>query len=114
MLNNSGFIEIVEIKRPKHALTDAEYERAFNYRHAVTKFLEENDQLSALFPKARLTIVCEKLTLRPWHAEAIDNDDNTAHKTWENVLYDTMQAHQDFLSRVQELQGPLPPLPTRE
>ena len=114
MLNNSGFIEIVEIKRPKHALTDAEYERAFNYRHAVTKFLEENDQLSSLFPKARLTIVCEKLTLRPWHAEAIDNDDNTAHKTWENVLYDTMQAHQDFLSRVQELQGPLPPLPTRE
>lgn len=114
MLNYSGFIEIVEIKRPKHALTDEEYERAFNYRHAVTKFLEENDQLSALFPRARLTIVCERLALRPWHAEAIDNDDNTAHKTWENVLYDTMQAHQDFLNRVQELQGPLPPLPTRE
>ena len=114
MLNYSGFIEIVEIKRPKHALTDEEYERAFNYRHAVTNFLKENDLLSALFPRARLTIVCEKLALRPLNAEAIDNDDNTSHKTWETVLYDTMQAHQDFLSRVQELQGPLPPLPTRE
>lgn len=114
MLNYSGFIEIVEIKRPKHALTDEEYERAFNYRHAVTNFLKENDLLSALFSRARLTIVCEKLALRPLNAEAIDNDDNTSHKTWETVLYDTMQAHQDFLSRVQELQGPLPPLPTRE
>lgn len=114
MLNYSGFIEIVEIKRPKHALTDEEYERAFNYRHAVTTFLGENDRLSDVFSKARLTIVCEKLALRPWHVEAIDNDDNIVHKTWETILYDTMQAHQDFLNRVQELQGPLPSLPTHE
>jgi len=114
MLNYSGFIEIVEIKRPKHALTDEEYERAFNYHHAVMKFLEENDQLRELFPKVRLTIVCEKLALRPVNANAIDNDDNIAHKTWDTVLHHTIQAHQDFLSRVHELQGPPPPLPERE
>ena len=114
MINHSGYIEIIEIKRPGHALNDNEYDRAFNYRDAVSNFLEENSALKTSFSKVRLTIVCDSLNLRPALASAIEKDDDISRRTWQTVLYDTMQAHQDFLSRVQELQGPLPPLPKRE
>ena len=114
MINYSGCIEIVEIKRPGHALDDEEYDRAFNYRDAVSNFLEENSDLKTSFSKVRLTIVCDSLNLRPALASAIENDDDISRRTWQTVLYGTTQAHQDFLNRVQELQGPLPPLPTRE
>ena len=115
MLSYARCIEIVEIKRPGHALTDDEYERAFNYRSAVIDFLQENTELSNSFPRVRLTIVCDKLALRNRvYADSIETGGDTNRRTWDIVLHDTMQAHQDFLSRVNKLQGPLPPLPAYE
>ena len=39
MLNYEGRIEVVEIKKPGHALTDKEYQRAYNYLQAINRFL---------------------------------------------------------------------------
>ena len=112
MLNFEGRIEVVEIKRPGHGLTDDEYLRAFGYLTAVTKFLEANEQLGSLFPKVRLTIVCDRLGLtNPVNSSSIENEDRIVRKSWEAVLHGTMQAHQDFLGRVNELQGRLPIVP---
>lgn len=112
MLSYAGCIEIVEIKRPDHALTDQECQRAFDYRYTITDFLRESQQLATRFPKVRLTIICDKLSFRNrLYADTIEKDDDITRKTWTTVLHDTTQAHQDFLSRVSELQGQLP---TRE
>ena len=111
MLNYEGRIEIVEIKRPGHGLTDQEYERAYNYLDAVTTFLKENPEFSESFPNAKLTIVCDRLNLRnAVYVGSIDTAENIARKSWVAVLNGTMQAHEDFLSRVRELQGELPTL----
>ena len=112
MLNYEGRIEIVEIKRPDHALTDEEYSRAFNYLDAVTTFLDANPDLGELFPRVRLTIVCDDLALRnPVNASSIESEERIVRKSWESVLHGTMQAHQDFLERVRVLQGQLPAVP---
>ena len=112
MLNYEGRIEVVEIKRPGHSLTDEEYSRAFKYLDAVTTFLRSNRELGELFPKVRLTIVCDGLALRnPVNASSIEQEVRILRKTWEGVLHGTMQAHEDFLERVHVLQGQLPAVP---
>lgn len=111
MLNYEGRIEVVEIKRPGHGLTDQEYERAYNYLQAIMRFLRENPQLGESFPKTRLTIVCDRLSLNNQiYAGSIETEENIGRKSWPEVLDGTMQAHEDFLRRVRELQGELPDL----
>ena len=111
MLNYEGRIEVLEIKRPGHGLTDQEYERAYNYLQAITRFLRENPQLGESFPKTRLTIVCDRINLNNQiYAGSIETEDNIGRKSWTEVLDGTMQAHEDFLRRVRELQGELPDL----
>ena len=111
MLNYEGRVEVVEIKRPGHGLTDQEYERAYNYLQAITQFLEESPKLAESFPKTRLTIVCDRLNLNNQiYAGSIATADNIERRTWTTVLNGTMQAHEDFLYRVRKLQGDLPEL----
>ena len=111
MLSHAGSVEIVEIKKPGHALDDDEYNRAFGYYDTVGKFLQQNDGIHNSFSRVSLTIVCDNIDLGPALAASIRGHEDVTHKTWTTVLHDTTQAHQDFLSRVSELQGQLP---TRE
>lgn len=111
MLSHAGSVEIVEIKKPGHALDDGEYNRAFDYYDTVSKFLQQNDGIRNSFSRVSLTIVCDNIALGPALAASIRGHEDVTHKTWTTVLHDTTQAHQDFLSRVSELQGQLP---TRE
>ena len=111
MLNYEGCVEVVEIKRPGHGLTDQEYGRAYNYLQAIGRFLRESPQLGEAFPKTRLTIVCDRLNLNDQiYAGSIETEENVRRKSWTEVLDGTRQAHEDFLSRVRELQGELPDL----
>ena len=114
MLSHAGSVEIVELKKPNHALTDDEYYRAFNYRHIVLSFLQKNADLRASFPKVRLTIVSDELALNPALVSALEREDDIAHKPWATVLHDTMEAHQDFLKRVRALQGQSPTIPAQD
>ena len=41
MLNHEGRLEVIEIKRPQHALADEEFDRAFGYLTAVREFISE-------------------------------------------------------------------------
>ena len=113
MLSHAGSVEIVEIKRPGHALDDDEYDRAFGYYYRISEFLQQNRELHQLFPSVRLTIVCDKHTLRPALADSMKSHQDVSRKTWDTVLHDTMEAHQDFLSRVHVLQGQ-PPTPVAQ
>ena len=63
MLNHVGSLEVIEIKRPKHALTNTEFSRAFGYLTAVRKFIDDTAEVANSFPNAKLTIVCNELNL---------------------------------------------------
>lgn len=106
MLNYGGHVEVVEIKRPEHALSDEEFSRAFGYLNSVSTFLDENRAFQELFPTCRLTIICDRLALKyPPHIELIKTNSRIQHKTWIEILAATQRAHQDFLVRVQTLTG---------
>ena len=111
MLNHEGRLEIIEIKRPQHALTDEEFERAFGYLVSVKKFICETDDVRAHFPTARLTIICDELKLGPLTANPIRTDPDVFHKNWQHILSTTSRRHVEFLKVVGELQGELPELP---
>lgn len=111
MLNHEGRLEIVEIKRPQHAIDDDEFDRAFGYLTAIRKFISDSNAVREKFPKARLTIVCDKLKLKEANTNNIRIDDEIVHRTWHDLLESSTQRHEDFLSVVRELQGELPEMP---
>ena len=105
MLNNEGCLEIIEIKRPSHSLSDEEYDRAIAYLDAVERFIDENSDIAAQFPKANLTIICDELGVSSAHSRQLSDSNNIQRKTWHDVLNNTMRAHEDFLEEVRRLQG---------
>ncbi len=110
MLNHEGRLEIIEIKRPQHALADEEFDRAFGYLTAVRKFIDDTSVVKASFPEARLTIVCDALNLDALRLNAIRTDSEIFHKTWHDLLESASRSHEDFLKVVGEMQGELPEL----
>ena len=110
MLNNRGTLEVIEIKRPRHSLTDTEFGRAFGYLEAIREFINESPAVKELFPEAKLTIVCDSLSLSAMERNTIRTDAAITHRIWHDVLQSTSQSHEDFLRVVREMQGELPEL----
>ena len=114
MLNHEGRLEIIEIKRPQHALANEEFDRAFGYLTAVRRFIDNTAVVRESFPEAKLTIVCDSLNLDALRENTIRTDSDIAHKTWHDLLQSTNLSHEDFLKVVGEMQGELPQLPVGE
>ena len=112
LLNHSGQLEIFEIKRPQHALTDEEFERAFAYLTALTKFVDDTDEVRRLFTAVKLTFVCDSLNLSPTLDSLISNNPDVNQRTWHDLLQTTSRSHGDFLAMVRKMQGELPELIT--
>ena len=110
MLNHTGRLEIIEIKRPQHALTDEEFDRAFHYLTAMRKFIAATSAVRAIFPETRLTIVCDSLNLDDLRNNNLQKDTEIYHKTWHDLLDSTNRGHEDFLNVVRAMQGELPEL----
>ena len=92
----------MEIKRPQHALTDEEFERLLGYFQNMGRFLGLHPDFKAVFPKAHVTLVCDKLNLDATHMEAyrsLKDRNNLKKKTWEELLNDTKTVHVDFIER---------------
>ena len=114
MLNHIGSLEVIEIKRPQHALTDAEFDRAFGYLVAVRNFIDNTTEVKMAFPNAKLTIVCDSLNLSDLQKNTIRTDTDVSHKTWHDLLQATDRSHEDFLTVVRVMQGELPELSVEE
>ena len=110
MLNHEGRLEVLEIKRPQHALTDDEFDRAFGYLTALREFISETDAVKASFPIAQLTIICDVLNVDALRANNIRTDQEISHRTWHGLLESTTRRHENFLKVVGEMQGDLPEL----
>ena len=111
MLNHRGYIEIVEIKRSNHDLTDPEFERAMRYLSAVEEYINNNSEVRDDFDGGKLTLVCDGISRLSYaHASLIESDRRIIHMTWQDVLEATTRTHGQFLEKVEETQGRLPPL----
>lgn len=114
MLNHEGRLEVIEIKRTQHALTNDEFERAYGYLQAVRKFIADNAEVRKLYGEVMLTIVCDDLNLKPEYFDLVGTSQQITHKRWHDILQATGRAHEDFLKVVQEMQGELPELDEEE
>ena len=86
LLNHLGRLEIIEIKRPQHALTDQELNRAFNYLTAVKKFINDTTEVRSLFPDVKLTLVCDALKLSPTLDSLIESNPDINRRAWHDLL----------------------------
>lgn len=108
LLNHEGRFELVEIKRPQHAITDEEFDRAFGYLVAARKFIGETHTVRELFPKATLTIICDEQRLDELRENSLHTDPDISRRNWHSLLESATRRHEDFLNVVRARQGELP------
>jgi hypothetical protein len=108
MLSLENSLEIIEIKRPNHAMTDKELERALGYLNVMREFCDAHPEIAKLYREPHLTIVCDSNAFKsPVSASAV-KEPGVTWRTWPEVLKGSRQAHQDFLEEVRRMQGLLP------
>lgn len=106
LLNDSGVLWIVEIKRMDYHLTNDEYDRALNYLEKLIQFLDENPTLGEQFPIRKLTFVVDHTDrLGRASRSSLESDPRVNSRGWHEILDATKRAHKDFLARVDELKG---------
>ena len=94
--------QIVEIKRPGHALKNKEMDRIIKYHDCMHSFLhdERNVDLHKFFHDFHVTLVCEDLALTDAQRAAYDGylaRGKLTHINWRNFLLRTETVHKDFL-----------------
>lgn len=102
MIQSGRSIEIIEIKRPEHVFDDEDFGRLFNYIEKMKKCREMNPSISDMLPKTHFTLICDEIGLTSINRKAFDSfveEGVITKKTWEEVLNDTKQAHEDFIKQ---------------
>lgn len=99
--SQEGVAQIVEIKRPGHALRNEEMERIVTYHDCMESFLNENVDLKKFFHGFHVTLVCETTALSGTPSAAYRLYKETGkltHLTWTGFLLRTETVHQDFIA----------------
>jgi hypothetical protein len=100
MLPFSRNVEIVEIKRSGHKLTNDEFTRLIGYYDAMEAFMTDNPDFRKEFPRTHVWLICDGMSLTRNNQLAFKQmeDDNALSKTaWEELLAKTKRANQAFL-----------------
>jgi hypothetical protein len=111
--NNDSGIEIIEIKKPKHDLIDAEVDRIVTYRDLMEEFLNKpgNEDFKRQFPHFKITVVCDGLKLGGTSRQAFEGmktKGQLEHITWTVFLLRTQQMHKSFLAEAERLKKETP------
>ena len=114
--NQEGTVQIIEIKKPHHRLSNPEMDRVVMYYENMQAFLEEpgHAEFRRHFPDFHVTVVCDLLGLTGAQRAAFDGyraQRKLTHLDWTAFLLKSEQVHQDFLSeaRRQRAAGPAVP-----
>lgn len=96
-------LHIVEIKRPRHKLTNKEWDRIESYIDAMERFLncEGNEDFRKLYREFTVTLICDEISLSGSQSRAFESckkDGIMEHITWDSFLHRTKEIHKDFLS----------------
>lgn len=102
LTSQEGTVQIIEIKRPHHTLTNSEMDRVVRYYQNMDDFLADSahEEFSRHFPDFHVTIVCDHLGLTGTQQAAFDGYRDTGkltHLDWAAFLLKTERVHQDFL-----------------
>ena len=116
LFNQEGTVQIIEIKKPHHTLTNPEMDRIVSYYENMEAFLSDpaHDSFCKHFQDFHITVVCDKIGLTGAQRAAFDgyrNADKLTHFDWTAFLLKTEQVHEDFL-REAERQRNASPEPT--
>lgn len=100
-------LRIVEIKRPKHRLTDAEWQRAYGYLRAVRKFVREYPNLGLKEVRVILTVVVDGLNLKDETYEDAISKPPVEHLKWREVFGRAHLANMDLVKAFEDARRPL-------
>jgi len=99
-------IQIIEIKRPNHALENKEMERIQKYVNLMKEFLDDkaNVEFKNQFPKFHVTLVCDDIALTGVHQGAfsgLKREGLLTHINWQTFLLRTRRMHEEFLNEAE-------------
>ena len=100
--SQESIAQIVEIKRPKHALTNDEMGRIVTYHDNMESFLRDpaHETFRKSFQGFHITLVCDRLALTGLAQAAFNGyiaNQRLTHMNWAAFLLKTEEVHQDFL-----------------
>ena len=103
--SQEGTVQIIEIKKPRHKLSNTEMDRIVTYYDNMEAFLADsgNAEFAKYFPDFHVTVVCDSLGLTGAQSAAFEGyrtRQKLTHMNWKAFLLRTEQVHQDFLSEV--------------
>jgi len=99
-------LQIIEIKKPSHKLTNAEWDRIQTYIDVMTKFLglPGHEEFRQIFKGFTVTLVCDEVGLAGAQNKAFlsyKEDRILEHVTWTAFLRRTQHMHQEFLTEAE-------------
>lgn len=99
--SQEGLVQIIEIKKPGHALRDGEMDRIITYYDCMESFLadEANTEFRKFFRDFHVTLVCDRIALTGAQKAAFVGykKDKLTHIDWKTFLLRTETVHKDFL-----------------
>ena len=100
--SQEGTVQIIEIKKPRHKLSNTEMDRIVTYYENMEAFLADPGHIKFRnqFPDFHITVVCDRLGLTGSQNAAFEGykaKHKLTHMNWTEFLLRTEQVHQDFL-----------------
>lgn len=101
-------LQIIEIKKPRHKLSNTEMDRIVDYYDNMDAFLEDpgNRKFCDHFDDFHITVVCDQLGLTGTQRAAFNGylkDKKLTHMNWKAFLLKSELVHQDFLNEAHRL-----------
>jgi len=111
--SQEGTVQIIEIKKPHHRLSNPEMDRIVTYYENMEAFLEDpgHERFRRHFSDFHVTVVCDHLGLTGTHRAAFDGyraQSKLTHVDWAAFLLKSEQVHQDFLSEARRQRADRP------
>ena len=108
LVSASGTAEIVEIKKPGHALDKGGLDKACEHMDALEKFAADSRCKAFGVTGCHMTLICDKVDLSGIFDSAFRymvEHGELACKTWAELLAEARGVHEDFVSRRNEPAG---------
>ncbi len=107
LTSQEGIVQIVEIKKPHHKLTNEEMDRIVTYYDSMDLFL--HDKANAIFQKSfrdfHITLVCDEIALTGSQRAAYNgytDQKKLTYFNWRSFLRRTENMHKDFLDEAEQ------------
>ena len=106
LTTQEGIVQIIEIKKPSHRVTNQEMDRIVMYHNEMKSFLSDpaNEELTKTLGSFHITLICDDLALTGAQRAAFDGysgEGVMTHINWRSFLAKSKQLHKDFLAEAE-------------